>query len=106
MSSISDIWALQKSIGSMHVYVMGINAGIILFYLLYRRDCFFNIFANVKSSALSPSSRFCRNAFLLYLRSLYNSKLLQSLLALHMQISNPPHPYDFIDLYSIPTLFF
>ena len=45
MSSISDIWALQKSIGSMHVYVMGINAGIILFYLLYRRDCFFNIFA-------------------------------------------------------------
>ena len=42
LSSISD---LQKFIGSAHKYVMIINGGILLLYLLYRRDCFFNIFA-------------------------------------------------------------
>ena len=42
LSSISD---LQKLIGSAHKYVMIINGGILLLYLLYRRDRFFNIFA-------------------------------------------------------------
>lgn len=44
MADIRAVWDIQKLIGTLHLYVMGVNSLVILIVLILYRKSFFNIF--------------------------------------------------------------